>query len=128
VIVVDASVICEFLLDAEGRSGLADVLASQDLAAPALLEYEIGHALRRLNLMGRLSDERAQATMSSFLLLRIELHVASSLMSKAWELRRNISFYDACYVALAEVLEVPLYTLDKRLASAPGHGAQIICM
>jgi predicted nucleic acid-binding protein len=48
-----------------------------------------------------------------------------SLRPRAWQMRSNITFYDACYVALAEQLDVPLYTRDKRLASAPGHAATI---
>ena len=125
-IVVDASIMCDFLLDAEENPEMVNFLATQSLAAPSLIEYEIGHTLRRLNLVGKLSDQRAKSTIESFALLRIELHFAVSLMSRAWELRQNITFYDASYVALAELLELPLYTRDKRLAAAPGHLATII--
>ena len=125
-IVVDASVLCDFLLEADKNSDMANFLAEQELAAPSLVAYEIGHALRRLNLTGKLADERAQKALLDFSLLRIELYFAEGMMFRSWELRQNITFYDASYVALAESLEIPLYTRDKRLAAAPGHLATII--
>jgi predicted nucleic acid-binding protein len=127
-IVVDASIMCDFLLDAERYPELVDFLIAQDLVAPSLIEYEIGHTLRRLNLLGKLTDERAKSTIEAFEMMPIALHFAAGLMSRTWELRQNITFYDASYVALAEALEAPLYTRDKKLATAPGHRAQIILM
>jgi predicted nucleic acid-binding protein len=127
-IVVDASLVCDFILDAAANPSLTDFIASQDrLIAPALIEYEVGSVLRRLNLAATLSDERAQDSLQAFQNLRIELYDGRLLMSLAWTMRKNISFYDACYVALAERLSIPLYTMDRKLAATQGHKAKIIC-
>jgi predicted nucleic acid-binding protein len=129
VIVVDASVICDYILNAEIYPELVDFVAAQErLSAPTLIEYEVGSVVRRLNLAGKLSSERAESALNSLHLLQLELYEAGDLLIRAWQLRANISFYDATYVALAESIGQPLYTRDKRLANAPGHIAHIILL
>lgn len=60
--------------------------------------------------------------------MRIERVGHGSLLGRAWELRDNLSFYDALYVALAERLDAPLITFDARLAAAPGHAAEVVLL
>ncbi len=128
-IIVDASVIGDYILNAEICSQLVDFLASQEqLAAPTLIEYEFGSIVRRLHLAGKLSSERAESALNSLRLLQLELYDAGDLLMRAWQLRANISFYDATYVALAESIGQPLHTRDKRLANAPGHTAHIVLL
>jgi predicted nucleic acid-binding protein len=127
VIVVDASFIGDYILNAAERPDIAGVIAGQDfLAAPTLIEYEVGSLLRRLHLLGKLSDEAARFALDSFYKLRLDLHAGQTLWNRAWELRNNITFYDATYVALAETLALPLYTRDRKLGTAAGHAAIIV--
>jgi predicted nucleic acid-binding protein len=129
VIIVDSSLVADFLLKANERQDIVEVISRQrNLAAPSLIEYELGNILRKHNVRGDLDDKGAVDAFASFKLMRIRIFQASHLKARAWELRKNVTFYDASYVALAELLRVPLYTLDKRLAAAPGHGAEIICL
>ncbi len=93
--------------------------------APHLVDAEIGHALRRIVRSGELSVRAARSALDDLadLPLRRAGHVG--LLSRAWELRENVTFYDGLYVALAERLGLPLVTLDSRLASAPGIRARV---
>ena len=93
---------------------------SDDLAAPHLLPAEAGNILRRLASHGKISEDAAALAHTDLLDLRIALFPYSLDARRAWELRHNITTYDAWYVALAESLEVELATLDARLAQAPG--------
>jgi predicted nucleic acid-binding protein len=127
-IVVDASIVCDFLINPADYPEVVTLLSSNTIAAPSLLQYEIGHALRRLNLIGILTDEQAAQTLDAFMQMQIDTHANVALMPRTWALRHNMTFYDASYVALAESLGVPLFTKDKRLAAAPGHSAEIICL
>jgi predicted nucleic acid-binding protein len=118
-IVVDASFLCDFLLRGNVDVELASLVASQDmLVAPDLISYEIGSVLRRLCLAGKLDESKAGTALQSFEELRIDLHEPAPLMQRAWHLRNNFSFYDACYIALSETLKVPLYTSDLKLAAS----------
>lgn len=97
----------------------------RSLWAPHLIDVEVGHALRRLVAARMLGKSRATTALSklqSLPLRRIE-HV--DLLNRAWQLRHNISFYDGMYVALAEVLDAPLITLDRRLARAVGDASKV---
>jgi predicted nucleic acid-binding protein len=128
-IVIDASVAVDYLLHAAAKPAVAGAIENQDyLVAPSLIEYEVGSVLRRYNLKGELSDERAARAFADFNSLPLEIHDAAPLLSRAWNLRRNFTFYDASYVVLAEMLSLSLYTTDKRLAAAPGHNANIVCL
>lgn len=120
-LVVDASVVVAALLDtgAEGRWA-EGVLVSDDLAAPHLLPVEAGNILRRLALHGEISEDAAALAHADLLDLRVTLFPYSLDGWRAWELRHNLTTYDAWYVALAESLEAELATLDARLAQAPG--------
>jgi predicted nucleic acid-binding protein len=120
-VVVDASVVVAALVDtgAEGRWA-ERVLATDDLAAPHLLPVEAANILRRLALQGEISDDAAALAHADLLDLRVALFPYVLDAWRAWELRHNVTTYDAWYVALAESLEVELATLDARLAQASG--------
>lgn len=120
-IVVDASLVVAALVDT-GTSGrwAEEVLVSDDLAAPHLLPVEVGNILRRLALHGEISEDAAALAHADLLDLRVALFPYTLDAWRAWELRHNLTTYDAWYVALAESLEAELATLDARMAKAPG--------
>jgi predicted nucleic acid-binding protein len=97
----------------------------QDWHAPHLIEVEVSHVLRRLNLLHELTDLRGQQALRDLSALGLHLHEHSPLLPRMWALRDNLSAYDATYVALAEGLRAPLLTLDARLARTAGHAARI---
>ena len=126
-IVVDASVAVDYLIKAAELPHLQEIINRQEsLAAPNLLKYELGAVLRKHFLLGALTDIRAEQAFKDFELLRIDFYDMDPLVSRAWQLRQNITYYDASYVTLAEFLNVPLLTRDKKLGAAPGHKAEII--
>jgi predicted nucleic acid-binding protein len=127
VIVVDASVLANAIADDEndGRVARAALRAAGDLAAPDLIDVETVSALRKRWLAGTLTDERFAAAVGDLEDLDLDRSPALPLMSRAFELRANLTAYDAAYVALAEALGCELLTGDGRLARAPGIGCAI---
>jgi len=112
-----------------GRRG-ADIHArlaeeEQPWHAPHLIEVEVCHVLRRLNLSRQVTDLRGRQALRDLSALGLFLHEDGPLLPRAWVLRANLSAYDAMYVALAEALRVPLLTLDTKLARTTGHVAKI---
>lgn len=120
-IVVDASAVVAALVDG-GSTGAwaASELGGGPLAAPHLMPVEATNILRRAVLTGDLSADTAALAHDDLVQLRIELFPYEPFAPRVWELRANVTAYDAWYVALAEVLGGPLVTLDLRLARAPG--------
>jgi predicted nucleic acid-binding protein len=121
VLVVDASVLATALAD-DGADGDAarDRLRGETLAAPELIDLEVASVLRR-QLAGRKLDlRRAQMALLDLHDLPLIRAAHRPLLARCWELRANLSTYDAAYVAVAEALDVPLLTADARLARAPG--------
>lgn len=95
-------------------------LGSGQLVAPHLMPIEATNILRRLAHGGQLSAEAAGLAHADLLDLPVELVGYQQLAARVWELRANVTTYDACYVVLAELLEAPLATLDSRLTRASG--------
>ena len=99
--------------------------AGESLHAPHLLELEVTQVLRRLVREGSVSASRANEAMQDLLDLRITRYPHFVLLPRIWQLRHNLSVYDAAYVVLAEKLGARLLTRDGRLAAARGHAASI---
>lgn len=120
-VVVDASVVVAALVDSSSVGRWAEqVLGSGPLAAPHLLPVESADVLRRAALAGDISADVASLAHEDLLSLRLELFSYPPFGSRVWELRANVTAYDAWYVALAESLGVPLATLDMTLTRAAG--------
>jgi len=119
--VVDASLLVAALSDAgaEGRWA-EDVVRAGNLIAPHLALVEATNILRRLELKGRLGRMEAGAAARDLLLLDLDLVPFTPFAERVWELRANVTSYDAWYVAVAEQFDLPLATLDRRLAKATG--------
>jgi predicted nucleic acid-binding protein len=128
VIVVDASVLADaLLLDGEaGERAAAALAADTDWAAPAHLLVEVLSVLRRYHLHGLLTGQRAGEVVQALRQVEVELVDPVALAERIWELKDNLSAYDAAYVAAAELLDVPLLTGDAKLAAAPGIRCQVI--
>jgi predicted nucleic acid-binding protein len=126
-VVLDSSAVVALLADA-GPTGVwvKNLTASAVLFAPHLLRFEAGNILRRQSQAGILDASAATLAHIDLLALPIELYPYEALADRAWELRANITIYDAAYVALAELLAAPLITLDGRLARAPGPRCHIV--
>lgn len=126
-IVVDASVIVATLFNEDGRGAWAeDLLAREDLLAPHILPAEVASVLRRLALAGQISADSASLAHRDLETLPVRLVPYAPLASRIWELRRSVTIYDAWYVALAEAYDLPLATLDRRLASSPGPRCEFL--
>lgn len=124
--VIDASAVLEAIVAVDPAPGLVQRIAEDgDLHAPHLIDIEVLHALRRLTALGELSEDRATDGRNDFAQLAIARYSHVGLSDRVWELRHNLTAYDAAYVALAETLEVVLVTSDSRVARAPGHTAAI---
>lgn len=118
--VVDASAIVAFLADGSDLGDwVAAVAWGSEWHAPDLLNYEVANVLRRYEQSGELTADQATRRFASSIASSIVLHPLSDLAPRVWELRRNLTPYDAAYVALAESLHARLITLDARLAGAP---------
>lgn len=116
-LVIDASALVEALLVAGSARAR---LATESLQAPELIDAELLSVLRRLVLAGHLQESHALQALATANRLGLRRHPSRGLWPRAWELRTNLSAYDALYVALAEMLDAPLVTADARLARAPG--------
>lgn len=126
VLVVDASVLVALAIDdgPEGRWA-EQLVASCQLAAPQLAVAEATNILRRLERAGELSSAEADGARRDLLALDIELFPFEPFADRIWELRHNLTTYDAWYVAVAEAIAAPLATLDRRLAAAPGPRCEV---
>jgi predicted nucleic acid-binding protein len=127
IIVVDASVLGHWLLTTRQPPLLLveQFTGGAAMSAPHLIDAEVGHLLRRHTLAGTVSAARARIALEDYLTLSILRYAHTALLSRAFELRDNATIYDALYLALAEVLEAPLLTRDRRLARIPGVAARI---
>lgn len=122
-IVVDASAMVEALAGREAAHELLDALAG-DVAAPHLLDVEVLSVLRGLVLGRKLDPSAAEDARRDHFALTIARHEVAPLADRIWELRHRYTTYDACYLALAEALEAPLYTCDAKLPRG-AHDAEV---
>jgi predicted nucleic acid-binding protein len=121
VIVVDASVLVVALAD-DGLDGdrARQRLRGEDLAAPELIDLEVLSVLRGLGAGAGLEDRRGQLALGDLIDLPLRRAPHAPLLVRCWDLRANLTVYDAAYVALAEALDCTLLTADAKLARAPG--------
>ncbi len=126
-IVVDASAVIELLLRTPAAKSVEAHLfeSGQTLHAPHLLDIEVAQVIRKYAAKGEIGDERARVALDDLANLRMQRYPHDFLLPRVWELRNNMTAYDAVYVALAEVLNAALLTRDKRLANASGHEARV---
>jgi predicted nucleic acid-binding protein len=130
VIVIDASAAIEWVLQTPKGAAIEARMFRKPgepprLHAPHLLDVEVAQVLRRHVAGGLLSEARAQTALHDFLQIPLLRYPHDVLLPRVWQLRRNLSSYDAVYVALAEALEIPLLTCDTNIAGAPGHRARV---
>ena len=125
-IVLDASAALDLLLGTTpAAAGALDRVLADSLHAPELIDLEIASALRRFVQMGELTPEQARARLDAHASIRIERYRHAPLLPRIWQLRDQLTAYDASYVALAEALGCSLLTSDAALARARGHGARV---
>jgi predicted nucleic acid-binding protein len=127
VIVLDASAVVELVLGSPRGATVRARIERPDesLHAPHLLDVEVASVLRRYQLSGELTAEEGREALADLAGLDIARYPHAPLLPRVWELRTAVTAYDAVYLALAEILEAPLLTLDRRLARARGHGARV---
>jgi predicted nucleic acid-binding protein len=126
VIVVDASVLAPALGDDAAHGDRARRrLRGERLAAPELVDLEVASVLRQSLRRGDIDDRRAELALADLIATPLRRVGHRRLLPRIWELRDNLTSYDAAYVALAEALDVLLLTADGPLARAPGAGCSI---
>lgn len=120
-IVADASVLFALLVPGfDTASVTRGSLAGEELAAPDFARVEVLSALRRQTGRGLLTAERGGRAIVDLIAMPITMYSTDRLFQRCWELRDNLTAYDACYIALAEALDVRFVTADAKLAAAPG--------
>jgi predicted nucleic acid-binding protein len=126
VLVVDASALVVALSD-DGPDGdlVRRRLRGESLTAPELVDLEVVSVLRKQLAIGALDGRRAGLALTDLADLPLRRVPHLPLLARCWQLRDNLTVYDAAYVALAEVLDAPLVTADSRLGRAPGTTCQI---
>jgi predicted nucleic acid-binding protein len=117
VIVVDASAALSALLNA---GPARRVLTNEQLHVPHLIDSEVASGLRRLVIAREVGVDAAWIALDAWRRLGMTRYAVFSLLDRVWELRDNLSAYDASYVALAEHLDCSLLTADGRLGRSPG--------
>ena len=124
--VVDASALLEILLQTSAAAQVSRILQpSEILCAPHLIDLEVTQALRRYVAANKIPPPRALEALEILANFPLERHPHLPLLGRIWDLRANLTTYEAAYVALAEELDARLVTCDKALAHAPGHHARV---
>ena len=126
-IVVDASALLEALLRTPSATEVESRLFAprQTLHAPHLLDVEVAQVIRRYAANREIDAERGRAALADLADFPLRRYPHDFLLPRIWDLRNNLTAYDATYVALAEALDAPLLTRDRRLGAAAGHRARI---
>jgi predicted nucleic acid-binding protein len=119
--------VIEVLLRSQAGLAIEERIFSPEetLHAPHLLDLEVAQVLRRYCVSGEMDPERGREALTDLTEIPINRYPHDVFLPRIWDLRANMTAYDAAYVALAEMLPAPLLTRDTRLASAPGHEAVI---
>jgi predicted nucleic acid-binding protein len=127
VIVVDASALLEVLLRTPAAEAVETRLfrPRETLHAPHLIDVEVAQVVRRFAAAGEIDPERGRAALVDLADFPLRRYPHDFLLPRVWDLRNNLTAYDAVYVALAEALEAPLLTRDQRLAASAGHDARV---
>jgi predicted nucleic acid-binding protein len=122
VIVLDASVLANALGDdgRDGRTARDEIRSAGQFTAPDLIDVETVAVLRKRWLARAITDERFETAVGDLERTDFERVPTLRLVRRAYELRANVTAYDATYVALAEALDCELVTADRRLSTAPG--------
>ena len=126
-IVIDASALLEALLQTPAGAAVEERLLGEGLPlhAPHLIDLEVTQVLRRFEATGQVEAARCQDALDDLQDFALRRYQHDVLLPRVWELRHNLTGYDAAYVALAEALDATLLTRDHRLATASGHRARI---
>ena len=126
-IVVDASVLLEVLLNTPAGTLVARRLFAEDetLHVPHLLDVEVAQVLRRYALAGDIGPDRGLQALEDLAGFPMTRYPHDLFLPRIWELRHNVTAYDAAYIALAETLAAPLVTRDAKLASVARRFAEI---
>ena len=126
-IVVDSSVLVAWVTDSGATGRWAGSVVAQDTrACPQMVMAEVSNTLRRLEISRQISQDRANSCLGVLMRLDVELFPFAPYAERVWELRHNLTGYDAWYVAVAESLNCPLATLDRRLTRAVGPECQFL--
>lgn len=126
-IVVDASVLVEYLFSTPTGKWLTERFQDpdEDVCAPHLIDIEVAQTVRRWAFTGLISAERGAKAIQHLTEVNALRWPHEALLPRIWELRHNLTAYDATYVALAEGLHAPLLTCDRSLAKAPGINCEV---
>jgi predicted nucleic acid-binding protein len=126
VIVIDASAALDWLLKTPVGLRIEErIYAEPTVHAPHLLDTEVAQVLRRFVREGSVSAPRAEIAIATLMDAGIERYSHWQLLPRIWQLRHNLTAYDAAYVALAELLDATLVTRDRKLSGASGHNVRI---
>jgi predicted nucleic acid-binding protein len=129
VLVLDASAAVAVLLNlgpAATNIRLRVSLPGETLHVPHLFDLEVLHVLRRHSLAGNLSEDRVRLALSRLEAMRFSRYAHTTFLRRIWDLKDNLTAYDAMYIALAEALDLPILTDDAKFAKAAGHRARIL--
>jgi predicted nucleic acid-binding protein len=126
-IVLDASAVLELLLRTRRGLHVQDRLSDHNVSihVPHLLDLEVAQVLRKYCTLKALTPARAQLALSDLRALELVRYAHEPMLRRIWQLRENVTAYDAAYIALAESLDATLVTLDAKLARASGHAARV---
>ena len=121
VAVLDASAVVELVVGTRSGARIMQRISDPGISlhSPELLDLEVLHVLRRYQRTGAVSSTRAGEAYRNLLDLDVRRHGHEPLLSRIWSRRHNLTAYDAAYVTLAEILDAPLLTTDRRLAGVP---------
>jgi predicted nucleic acid-binding protein len=126
-IAIDANAVVALLVD-DAELGISSrrAYAQHDLTAPDLLSYEVTSVLRKLCQLEAITERVAEHALRDLNLLRVDTVPYGDIAQRMWELRDNLSAYDAAYVAVAELFDVELLTFDQRVRRAPGPRCEFV--